>query len=269
MTNPAQNENAAYSDSPANISEWYDDLPPASNARFNSFRSMLTSLLLNEVQNTLLEVNRALAMLEEIEKKTATRQAISGETLPSPLTEGFIQMIKRSGLDETVREQLNRLQDSAFRANLEATLRQYWQDLRAQSNRLRTMIKEQGKQTVFKPEEYSGEETTTATPEAKTAPSQPLEVAVAEAPARELLVDLFDEPTTGEIVLVAEHPSLQVNSIHVALHHDILLLTATDLNGQSYSKECLLPGPVEPNSLAQKYRNGVLEVRLTRLTPLG
>lgn len=79
--------------------------------------------------------------------------------------------------------------------------------------------------------------------------------------AREPLVDLFDEG--AEILLVAELPGADQADIAVELHGDIL---AIEVGGaRRYAKELLLPAPVDPDSLRQSYRNGILEIRLKKL----
>ncbi len=246
----------------------YDDLPPARPATLLSLGSILASILLNEVKQTLQDVNKALAIMEEIERGTAPRQGSDGQLIQSSFAEGVVTRLKQSGIEETLRVQIARLQASPFRTNLETTLRQYWEVLREQGNRLRTLIERQSQSsTSIRPEQYVAEDATSKPGynQAAVASESPAEVAEATTPKRELQLDVFDEPSSGEVVLVAEHPGLVANSIRVWLDHDIATLTATDTEGQSYTKECLLPAPVEPNSFAQQYRNGVLEVRFKKI----
>ncbi len=265
--------------------ELYDDMPPASTARPNAFGTLVTSLLLREVSETLKEINKILAVLDEVERQTAPRQTVSGELIPSNLAEGFVQMLRRSGVEETVREQLTRLQAGAFKANLETTLNQYWFSLRERSNALKERLAQatQPKPTQPAPEAYVAQEPAQAqnTEAAKSSARwnwgrpteqkqvQPQaerdnEIEPSDGPGRDLAVDIFDEPLRGEIVVVAEHAGLLPDSVWARVDHDILNLTATDTNGQSYHKEFLLPAPVEPASLRQQYRNGVLELRFKK-----
>jgi HSP20 family molecular chaperone IbpA len=248
--------------------DFYDDLPPANPPRLNSFGSILASILLNEINKTLQDVNKALAALEAIERSAPPRRTAEGEVVQANLAEGVLVRLKQSGLEETLREQFARLQASPFKANLEASLRQYWETLRERSQRLKTLLEKQ-RRSGFQPEQYQPEQTAPVAspswPQPPVAQPAPAIVEEPEVPARELLVDIFDEPASQEIVLVAEHPGLLVNTIRVSLEHDILTLMANDTNGNYYSKECLLPAPVEPNALAQQYRNGVLEIRLKKV----
>ena len=245
----------------------YDDLPPASQARMNTVGASLSALLLREVSMTLQDVNRALAVLNEIERYTAPRRAVGGEMLPSAFQEAFQQLVRRYGLDEAVREQLKHLQSAAFKANLETTLRQVWQSLREQSGRLRETLSQAAPGPV-RPEQYVA--TDEAPVDARPAPPAPATtgpayVAPAPEPVRELVVDIFNEPDSDEVVLIAEHPGLDENSIETRLYHDIVTLHALGLDGQRYSHETLLPFQVEPASRRQQYRNGVLEIRFRRI----
>ncbi len=248
----------------------YDDLPPANPARLNRLGAALAALLLNEVNETLQDVTKALAFLRELENNSSPRKTVSGETIPSSLAENLAQTLKRNGVNEAVREQLYRLQEQAgpVWATVEANLHQYWLALRERSQQLRLSIKsEKGLQ----PEAYQPQGNAPSQPYSinAVAPNFPplpeVEVAPARPRSHELRIDIFDEPASGEIVLIAEHPGLQPNSIHVSLAHDILTLVAIDTTDQYYTRECLLPRPVEAANFTQKYRNGVLEIRLKTL----
>ena len=265
-----ETENEAASE----VGEPYDDFPPASTLLGNRISTALTALLLNEVNATLQDVNKILAFLRQVETHTAARQTVSGETIPSSLSENIAQAIKRNSLDENLKKQLTKLQAQAEPAwnNLEASLHQSWLSLRQRSQQLRASFKREkpSDQEQYTPEEWQPPAGGPHTPEPipvtsayQTRPeSVDADVAPAETPVHELTLDVFNEPQTGEVVLIAEHPSLQPTSIHISLAHDILTLVAVDLNNQVYTKECLLPLPVQPDTFTQKYRNGVLEIRL-------
>ncbi len=244
----------------------YDDLPPASQAIMNTFGTALASLLLREVNSTLQDVNRALALLNEIERYTAPRRSVSGELIPSALSVYFQQMIRRYGLDEAVREQIKQLQATALKLNIEAALRQAWQGLREQSGRLRESISQSTMGTI-RPEQYVATEEAPANngygPAAANG-SEPAYVAPAPEPVRELLVDVFNEPDTNEVVLIAEHPGLDEATIEVTLYHDIVTLRALGMDGQPYSHEVLLPFPVDASTFSRQYRNGVLQIRYSK-----
>jgi hypothetical protein len=77
--------------------------------------------------------------------------------------------------------------------------------------------------------------------------------------AREPLVDLFDEGE--EIVLVVEWPDGDVEQIAVSVQDDVLAL---GFGAGAPAVDLLLPGAVEPSSLRQQARNGIVEIRLRR-----
>lgn len=84
---------------------------------------------------------------------------------------------------------------------------------------------------------------------------------VGEPQVREPLVDVFDE---GEqIVVVAELPGVQMADIRVQINADVLALETT--GERRYEKEVLLPVAIDPTTIQQTYRNGILELRLLRL----
>jgi HSP20 family protein len=79
------------------------------------------------------------------------------------------------------------------------------------------------------------------------------------AEVREPIVDVFDE---GEkLVVIAELPGVEEGDIHLEVRDDILDLTA-EAEGRKYSKEVLLPSPVDAGSMESSYKNGILEIKL-------
>lgn len=76
---------------------------------------------------------------------------------------------------------------------------------------------------------------------------------------REPFVDLFDE---GDFIrMVAEMPGVaEANIVCEIQGDDVLQLSTT--GKKKYSKELLLPAPVDPKSLERNYTNGVLEIKL-------
>lgn len=80
------------------------------------------------------------------------------------------------------------------------------------------------------------------------------------ADVREPLVDVFEE--LDEVVLVAEMPGANEEDITVELHGDVLVLETS--GERRYAREIMVPAPVDPASLQKKYRNGILELRLTK-----
>jgi len=79
------------------------------------------------------------------------------------------------------------------------------------------------------------------------------------AEAREPIVDVFDEG--GHLLLIAELPGVEENDIHFDVRDDILVLSA-EARDRKYSKEVLLPSPVDPDSAESSYKNGVSEIKL-------
>lgn len=78
---------------------------------------------------------------------------------------------------------------------------------------------------------------------------------------REPLVDLFDE--ADKIVIIAEIPGVEEEKMKIEVKDDILELTAED-SDKKYHKEILLPSKVKKESLRSTYKNGVLEIILTK-----
>lgn len=81
------------------------------------------------------------------------------------------------------------------------------------------------------------------------------------AEIREPLVDVLDEG--DRLVVLAELPGVEEKDIHVEVKEDILELTA-EARDRKYSKEVLLPSIVEADTVKSSFRNGILEVRLTK-----
>ncbi|MDB5081448.1 MAG: hypothetical protein JWP00_3372 [Chloroflexi bacterium] len=271
MTNPAEKNELLEETSQAPV-EWYDDLPPASQNRPETFGTWLTRTLVKEFNQTLYDVNKILIVLDEFEKLTAPRQTLSGETVPSPLAESILRVLKENKVDETIREQFSRMQNSPFKANLEDSVRQYWEELKARGKDLNQQLKmviPQPSSTKIQTEEYHSDEVNTHT--RYTSPDiTPVEVSPGTVPAQELLLDIFEEAGSTEILIVAEHPGLIASTIQVTLNHDILTINAQDASQETYHKEALLPFPVEQDNFTQQYRNGVLEIHLKKLVgPLG
>lgn len=79
---------------------------------------------------------------------------------------------------------------------------------------------------------------------------------------REPLVDLFYE---GEqIAVIVELPGVTDAEIQVLINGDVL---AIETNGERrYAKELVLPAPADPAPLQRSYRNGILELRLRKLS---
>ena len=74
-------------------------------------------------------------------------------------------------------------------------------------------------------------------------------------------MDLFDE--ADKIVVIVEIPGLEEKKIKMELRDDVLELKAED-SDKKYHKEILLPSKVKKKSLRSTYKNGVLEITLTK-----
>ncbi|KPJ51960.1 MAG: hypothetical protein AMJ37_03830 [Dehalococcoidia bacterium DG_18] len=81
------------------------------------------------------------------------------------------------------------------------------------------------------------------------------------AEVREPIVDVFDEEDS--VLILAELPGVEESDIYVEVSDDILNLTAEGKD-RKYSKEVLLPSAVDANTMESSYKNGVLEMKLTK-----
>lgn len=77
---------------------------------------------------------------------------------------------------------------------------------------------------------------------------------------REPIVDVFDEK--DHIRVLAEMPGVEEADIKHEVKGDILILSAE--NGRKYHKEVLLPASVKEEEAKVSYKNGILELRLTK-----
>ncbi len=81
------------------------------------------------------------------------------------------------------------------------------------------------------------------------------------AETREPLVDVLDEG--DHLTVVAEMPGVEEKDVQLKVEGDILEIVAASRD-RKYEKQILLPYPVESGSINSSYRNGVLEVRVTK-----
>ncbi len=79
---------------------------------------------------------------------------------------------------------------------------------------------------------------------------------------REPIIDVFDEE--GYIRILAELPGVAENDIKATLKGDILTIQAENKD-RKYNKEILLDSPVKADSLSKLFKNGILEVKLTKI----
>jgi HSP20 family protein len=78
---------------------------------------------------------------------------------------------------------------------------------------------------------------------------------------REPMVDVFNEK--DRILVIAELPGVSEDKIKVEVEGDILNINASDKE-RKYAKEILLPSKVKKDSLKTSYKNGILEIRVTK-----
>lgn len=78
---------------------------------------------------------------------------------------------------------------------------------------------------------------------------------------REPMVDVFDED--GHILIVAELPGVAEEGITVKVEEGILHLGASGVE-RKYAKDLQLPAEVETGEPGFTYKNGILEIRLTK-----
>jgi len=80
---------------------------------------------------------------------------------------------------------------------------------------------------------------------------------------REPVVDIFDEK--DHILIVTELPGVTEDDINLELKGDILKLSA-ETGDRKYSKEILLPSKVKGDKIESSYKNGILEIKLKKIT---
>jgi HSP20 family molecular chaperone IbpA len=78
---------------------------------------------------------------------------------------------------------------------------------------------------------------------------------------RQPLVDVFDEQDHGLVII--ELAGVEEEHIHTEVTGDILTLSAAGGN-RKYSREVVLPQDVDASTIQSKYKNGVLEIRMSK-----
>ncbi len=78
---------------------------------------------------------------------------------------------------------------------------------------------------------------------------------------RQPLVDVFDEK--DHVLVIIELPGIEKEHISTKVNGDILTLSAAH-GGRKYYKEVVLPEDVDAGTLQSKYKNGVLEIRMSK-----
>ena len=97
---------------------------------------------------------------------------------------------------------------------------------------------------------------------AATSATRPAAKPAAEmADAREPMVDLFDEQR--EILIVAELPGVKPDEVTVTLEDSAVIISTS--GARRFRAVRALPCTVDEASLSRAMRNGILEVRLTKI----
>jgi HSP20 family protein len=79
---------------------------------------------------------------------------------------------------------------------------------------------------------------------------------------REPLVDILEEDR--HVVIVAELPGVEKEEINLNATENALTISVNTAR-RKYHKELILPAKVDPRSAQASYKNGVLEVRMTKI----
>jgi len=79
----------------------------------------------------------------------------------------------------------------------------------------------------------------------------------------ELIADILEEQ--DHIRVIAELRGVEEEEINLVVDHNTLTIS-TDASDRKYYKKVELPYPVEKDSVESSYRNGILEVKLRKLT---
>jgi HSP20 family protein len=75
------------------------------------------------------------------------------------------------------------------------------------------------------------------------------------------LADVFDEK--DHVLVIVELPGVEGKQIHAEVKGDVLVLSAAGKR-RKYAGEVVLPKGVDASTLTNKYRNGVLEIRIKK-----
>jgi HSP20 family protein len=78
---------------------------------------------------------------------------------------------------------------------------------------------------------------------------------------REPMVDVFNEK--DRLLVIVEMPGVSEDKIKVEADGDILNISASGKD-RKYAKEILLPCKIKKESIKTTYKNGILEIRLSR-----
>lgn len=80
---------------------------------------------------------------------------------------------------------------------------------------------------------------------------------------REPIVDVFNEK--DHLLVIAELPGVSEENITTEVKGDVLIIKTAE-GDRKYSKEVLLSGRVDPSSLTTSYKNGILEIKIKKVS---
>lgn len=80
---------------------------------------------------------------------------------------------------------------------------------------------------------------------------------------REPIVDVFNEK--DHLLVIAELPGVSEENITTEVKGDVLIIKTAE-GDRKYSKEVLLSGKVDPGSLTTSYKNGILEIKIKKIS---
>lgn len=80
---------------------------------------------------------------------------------------------------------------------------------------------------------------------------------------REPIVDVFSEK--DHLLVIAEMPGVSEENITTEVKGDVLIIKSSE-GDRKYSKEVLLSGKVDPSSLTTSYKNGILEIKIKKVS---
>lgn len=104
-------------------------------------------------------------------------------------------------------------------------------------------------------------------PKSKTPPTHTaMPPPTASIKEKQPIVDVFEED--DHIKVMAEVPGVEEKDIKLKINDNLLTISA-DTSEKKYYKEVKLPTSVEKNSVESTYRNGVLEVKLSKTKNTG
>lgn len=104
-------------------------------------------------------------------------------------------------------------------------------------------------------------------PKKETPPTQtPMPPTAGPIKEREPIVDVFQEK--NHVRVTAELPDVKEDEINLQVENNTLTIS-TDTSARKYYKQVELPTPVEKDTIESSYRNGILEVKLSKAKSSG